>query len=110
MPPGETTSIQSPIGTMSSAFPLCCASILNMTGLCSRNCAVVHTEGMTSILACHNNVRRGRLTYLLFIFLQNVIELQDGMPGVVLSYTPLVITPKSFMGMILKKSLGIMLK
>ena len=36
------SSIQSPIGTMSSAFPLCCASILNMTGHCSQNCANAH--------------------------------------------------------------------
>ena len=37
------SSILSHTGTMSSAFPLCYASILNMTELCWQNCAAVHT-------------------------------------------------------------------
>ena len=62
----ETILYPSPIGTMSSAFPLCCASILNMTGHCSQKLCQC---------AYHS----------LLIFLQNVIGLQDGAPGVVLS-------------------------
>lgn len=61
------SSILSHIDNMFSVFPFCCASILNMTEICCQNCAIV-----LPLRAC-------------LFFLRNVIGLQDGTPGVVMS-------------------------